>query len=86
MLRVFKYQLPIESYGAITIAAPFGAEWLCVQMQNGDPYVWARVNTKNTMMDHPLVLIPTGYSNAGTGLYIGTFQILTLVYHVFQEG
>lgn len=38
MKRIFKYHAPVMDH--VNIAMPEGAEIPCVQIQDGEPYVW----------------------------------------------
>lgn len=86
METIFKYQLnPIAEQ---VIEMPLGAEVLTVQVQNGNPCIWAKVNPKKRTVRHLFRIIGTGHQiNAEfIGKYIGTYQLDngSLVFHVFQ--
>ena len=60
---------------------------LCVQMQGGNPCLWAMVDPAAALRERSFRIIGTGdeiKDNPGT--YIGTFQMLagSFVFHVFE--
>ena len=90
------YKYPIELGDAFHLAMPQGAEPLCVQVQHGQPCIWARVVID---VGHPTKrrrfrLAGTGHMlephmpNGHDGDYLGTFQLHegALVFHVFDCG
>lgn len=87
--RVFKYPLPLL-YDWVRIPMPRGAEPLCVQMQDGRPCMWARVDIDEPVVTHHFRVAGTGHDlDDEVGRYIGTIQMHggDLVLHVFaQEG
>lgn len=86
MKTVWKYRLDPD----ITIEMPEGAEVLCVQTQNGQPTLWALVDSSNPLERRRFVGSDTGHPIPDdSGKYVGTFQIdrikgRTLVFHVFE--
>ena len=65
-----------------------GAEPLCVQMQNGEPYLWARVQVGSPPCTTRFRVTGTGHDLGAVGRYIGTFQLHgvgSLVFHVFAD-
>lgn len=85
--RVFKY--PLEIADDLTVDLPHGAEVLTVQVQHGEPCLWARV-------DPEAPLAPRRFRWAGTGHpldaasdwpYVGSVQLESgmLVFHLFRE-
>lgn len=87
MKTIYKYPLPIED--VVSIDMPVGAEVLTVQMQRGEPQLWALVPIDTWAPKERRL-----FRVAGTGhpigskvrRYIGTFQLLNgdLVFHVFE--
>lgn len=83
-IRVFKYPLPVDDYVAITM--PAAAEVLTVQVQNGRPYLWAKVDTRRPAVTHGFYVVGTGHPFPVLArAYVGTFQLEGggLVFHVF---
>lgn len=87
MKKVFKYQ--IEARDSQTITMPKGAEILTVQVQHGEPCIWALVNPDNEPEEVKLRIHGTGHNVPSSELlsYIGTFQLHggNFVFHVFRE-
>lgn len=84
--RVYKYSLTIDDWTMVRM--PQGAEPLCVQIQDGEPRLWARVNIANTPVLHHIRIAGTGHDlGSNVGRYIGTIQMMggDLVFHVFAE-
>jgi hypothetical protein len=63
------------------------AKILCVQVQNGEPYIWAQG-------DPGLPLVPKIFRIFGTGrviinneflVYVGTIQVGRFVWHVYED-
>ena len=73
--RVYKYRLG-EPGNWITLQMPEGAEILCVQVQNGAPYLWARVTVGGPPVIRHFRVAGTGHDlGEGVGRYVGTFQL-----------
>lgn len=88
MKTIYKY--PIEITDEQIILMPAGAIMLTVQVQNGNPFIWAMVDTEARMEDVPIRVHGTGHPicESSNLEYIGTFQSMyggNLVFHVFKE-
>lgn len=87
MRKIYKY--PVEVADIQTILLPLGAQILTVQEQNGQPYIWAIVDTETDSEPRRFRLYGTGHNIETDNVlkYIGTFQLLCgrLVYHLFEE-
>lgn len=86
MTTVYKYKL--EATDRQIIKMPKYAEMLCVQIQDGEPHLWARVATENPVVDVEIHVYGTGHEiNEPFLSYIGTFQLRqgALVFHVFYN-
>jgi len=91
---VYKYE--VELADTFKIAMPKGAEVLCVQVQRGDPFIWARVviDAGHPVEARQFRLAGTGHTLEGSmpedrdGDYVGTFQLTggSLVFHLFDCG
>ena len=84
---IWKY--PLEFEDVQTIQMPIGAEILTVQIQDGKPCLWAEVDADDKVSAEPrfIQIFGTGQYNMGMSWdrkYIATFQIMKLVYHVFE--
>lgn len=84
---VWKYALEATDWQ--TIEMPGGAEVLTVQVQHGEPVLWALVDPDNELMERTFRMAGTGHRNLayfGLGRYVGTFQLEDggLVFHVWE--
>lgn len=87
MKAIHKFPLPVET--ECFVPMPRRAEVLCVQVQNGTPFVWALVDTKEKVTaKHWFFVYGTGHETFEQGKYLGTFQLEggALVFHVFDNG
>ena len=84
MSVIWKYNLQIVD-GKQHIEMPKYADVLCVQAQYGEIVFWAQINTstKETMVRN-FVVVGTGHPYKHAQNYIGTVQIGSLVWHVFE--
>lgn len=88
MKTIWKYPIPIEDKFVLTM--PIGAQPLCVQVQHGQPCIWALIDTSKPQTTFLFRLSTTGYTDLDDNLtkldYLGTFQMNggDLVFHVFQ--
>ena len=81
---IWKYHISI---GINNIGMPKDANILCVQIQNGKPCIWARVNLDNEIEKRSFAVFGTGISMSNLGfmkIYIGTFQEGEFVGHLFE--
>ncbi len=87
MKRVYKYPVKIDDIQSIDL--PQGAQILSVQVQDGNPYIWACVNPSEESEPRRFRLYGTGHIIECENLlrFIGTFQLFggRLVYHLFEE-
>ena len=68
---------------------PEKAKILCLQTQNGEPYIWAEVNPEDNITDRRFTIFGTGHAieESYQGEYISTFQLENgaLVFHVYMD-
>jgi len=86
MISIWKF--PLQTINAQEIKMPVGAEILTVQVQNDEPYLWARVDTDAFAGSRQIAIHGTGHElSALTRKYIGTYQLSggALVFHVFES-
>lgn len=84
MRRVFKYELDI--IGEQAIWAPRDWHPLSVQVQNGQPMLWALVDDSALEVEHRVFVHGTGHLvHHAAVAFAGTFQLsdMGLVFHVF---
>jgi hypothetical protein len=90
MLTIWKFDAPITD--EFSIEMPAGATVLTVQMQAGEPKLWALVNPTNHRKQYQFRWFGTGHHlepSMAYAAFIGTVQITltgggTLVFHLFD--
>lgn len=83
---IYKYDLAISDQQLIEL--PIGAILLCVQVQHGQPRLWARVNPAQPKENKKIITHGTGHMvPETTGRHIGTYQLAdgNIVFHVFES-
>jgi len=86
MISIWKFAL--QTIDKQEIKMPVGAEILTVDIQNGKPCLWARVDTEELIETRQIAIHGTGHELPGsTRKYIGTYQLAggTLIFHVFES-
>ena len=83
MRTIHKYPLsPV--YNSINM--PRGAKVLCIQVQEGSLYIWAEVENTEPVEARQFRTYGTGFQMPDVlEDYVGTFQLLGLVFHVYEE-
>ena len=83
MKTIWKWEI---SLGNGTATMPVGAEILTVQMQNGEPQMWAIVDPTARTHHRNFHVVGTGHEVPERATYIGTYQQpeLGLVWHLFE--
>ena len=85
MDTIYKFPLKIEDVQIIDM--PNDAQILTVQMQDGVPCLWAKVDPNKRMRPYAFRIFGTGHPIPDNfrGVYIGTFQSKggILVFHVW---
>ena len=83
------WKFPLSVIDKTVVAMPHSAQVLCVQVQNGMPYLWVIVrDTDAYKTTRTYSTYGTGQGhNEITGRYIGTYQLHdgAWVFHVFEE-
>ena len=88
MKTVYKYPIAIEDF--ITLELPKRAVVLCVQMQQGQPNIWALVDPEQPTETRTFLMVGTGHPIMEESyfrmVYVGTFQLHEgeLVFHLFE--
>ena len=84
-MTVYKYELWIDDF--VSIQMPVGAEVLHVDVQRGQPCIWARVDPTAGPERRIFRVARTGHPlDPAIGPHIGSFQMHDgeLVFHVFE--
>jgi len=86
MKTIWKFQLGMTDNQIVKM--PKDAEILCAQVQNGNPHLWALVESENQEEERFIEIYGTGHKVNGLGerKYISTFQLEggSLIFHVFE--
>lgn len=82
-MKIFKY--PFTVADIVKLEMPSGAQILDIQVQNGQPCLWARVDENNMLATYTIYIFGTGHDCDYVGEYISTFQMRggALVWHAF---
>lgn len=88
MKTIYKY--PIKIADKQSFPMPVGANILTLQTQNGNPFIWAMIDTEVPTEEVSIRVYGTSYpiSESSNLEYIGTFHAMygrNLVFHVFKE-
>ena len=84
MITVHKY--PVSYSGLFYIELPEGAEFLTVQIQNGKPQMWFRVDDTHYVRAQYFGIVGTGLDmdkKIEHAPYLGTVQEGSFVWHLF---
>lgn len=84
--RVWKWEIGIDNEQYL--AMPLGAELLDVQVQAGEPCLWALIDPEAATVKRCIQTRGTGHLAEGMGPYVGTYQLMQgdLIFHVFDGG
>jgi len=79
------WKFPVTD-SSVDIAIPQGARILCLQMQAGQPCIWAEVDIEAPAITRTAHIVMTGQGYASCpGEYCGTVQDGAYVLHIFLE-
>ena len=87
MKTIWKYQIQTTDYQDIEM--PIEAQILTVQVQNGEPCLWALIDPDQKRGIRQIRIIGTGHIiDNSIDEYLGTYQLRdgALVFHVFDQG
>lgn len=84
-MQIWKWLLKVDSEQRLPL--PIGAQLLCVQLQDGEPHLWALVHGRRPKVLRTIVTYGTGepIPEEGPGRYLGTYQLDGDVWHVFEH-
>ena len=84
-LTIWKFSAPITD--RFQLVMPIGAKLLSVQLQNGDPQIWALVDPHADVERRTFAWVGTGLPvpvKAERAIFVGTVQLPSgLVFHLF---
>jgi len=83
-LSVWKFPLRVDD--VVPVEMPEDAKLLTVQLQRGEPCLWALVCPEAPKRTRFLRIVGTGHPVEDDLLYVGTFQLQNgaLVFHLFE--
>lgn len=89
MKKIFKYPLRLDEFQ--TVKMPEDAEYLTAQVQHGQIVFWAIVDPDTPIERRKIHIYGTGVSldedvDFAERWHIGTVQMGSFVFHVFDEG
>ena len=83
---IYKWSLKIQDKQTLHI--PADSNWLDVQVQQGQPCIWARVDGDSKLITVTIRTFGTGHDLPNVAMsYLGTYQTHDgeLIWHVYQE-
>ena len=78
------YKYPITAGDVQRISIPGYLQTLCVQLQEGVPYIWVLCYPNGPITVRTFRLYGTGFPGV-MGIYVGTFQLEPFVWHLFED-
>lgn len=80
------WKFPLAADGLVRM--PIGAEILSVQVQDGQPVIWALVDSDAETETRMFRVVATGqhFAPRPEDRYVGTMQLGQLVFHIFDGG
>lgn len=83
-MRIFKYPAPLSD--SLLVEMPRRAQVLTVQVQHGQPQIWALVEDDGSAVARTFRWVGTGHTLERDGNYVGTVQLEggALVFHLFE--
>ena len=87
MRTIWKY--PFDTTEEFMLEMPSGAQVLTVQVQGGQPCIWALVDPSASLAPRQFLVHGTGHpvTFPHSLVYIGTYQLMggVIVFHVFEK-
>lgn len=86
-VKIFQYSIPLPPSHFI-IEMPQGARLLDVQMQSGEPALWAIIDPDLRRVRRMFVLLGMGHDAGDVAFakYVGTIQMQGRAFHLFDLG
>jgi len=86
-MTIWKFDVPVQD--ELTVPMPDGAKVLTVQMQGGQPCVWALVDPDRPVRGRQFAWRGTGHETDSLAplMYVGTVQMMngSLIFHLFDR-
>lgn len=85
MYSIYKYNLDLTERQTLNL--PKGRKFLDVQVQNGKIVIWLLVDPNAELIGQQFRIIGTGQrlNSIPTGQYLGTVQLDSFVWHLFED-
>lgn len=83
MRVVFKY--PLKNLSKNTLEIPKYAKYLRVAMQNGNPFLWAEIDTDMPKVLRVFQVCATGQPIPDGFLHVGSFEDGMFIWHLYEE-
>jgi hypothetical protein len=89
MRKIYKYPVELDSefdgFHEVILLVPEGTKFLCIQLQNGKPCIWAEIEKGVPCTEVTLISVGTGHGAVPEAMrYLGTVvQPDGLVFHVY---
>lgn len=84
MRTIHKYALFYLAESNFNILMPKSAKILTLQCKAGEPCLWAEVDTFEGKVERTFRFVGTGHLVPDSGEYVGTFQDLPFVWHLYE--
>ena len=85
---IWKFHIPMSSSSRVELNIPRGFKILDLQVQHGQPCIWAVVDPKAPKVPVQFMVVGTGFEVDAELLtnHVGTFQVSRgeFVFHLFQ--
>ena len=86
MLTVWKSPLPFPASDSVSMMMPVGARILTLQIQGGEPTLWAEVDDTRPVRNRCFTCYGTGHRlPPSPGVYVGTFSRDGFIWHVYEQ-
>jgi hypothetical protein len=83
MTTIWKFRVDLSDWFDLTM--PTGATPLTLQMQAGEPHLWAEVNPDAPLETVRFRVVGTGHPVPADTRYVGTWQQDQFVWHLYQD-
>ena len=85
MQRVYKYQLQTDTVRATSIRASAYFRCMDIQVQDGQPVLWAEVDPEADQVEFEMYAVYTGQQPPTSADYRGTVVLGSIVIHYYLE-
>lgn len=83
MKTIWKLVIPHDIYPVLNM--PENADILCVQMQHNYPTIWFTAESNDPIVSRRFLIVGTGHEMPDKPMnYIGTWQLNSFVFHLFE--